>query len=153
MTARELLNDLAELGFNITAEGDKLVVSPWSKLTDDLLVALRAAKPELLALASATPGRSVDLVRASARTCSSCAHLLRRGTCAEPVIAGLAEWFGIRWPPAGHAARCHAYTSASGAGCSTSTSIVTVATTTSFERPTEQDFACAKPADILWSRA
>ena len=37
------------------------------------------------------------------RTCSACAHRLRRGTCAEPVAACLAEAFAICWAPEGHA--------------------------------------------------
>ena len=44
------------------------------------------------------------------RTCRHCAHVHRRGTCAEPVAAGLAEWFGIYWAPAGHARVCSAFT-------------------------------------------
>lgn len=43
------------------------------------------------------------------RTCADCLHLLRRGTCGEPVAAGLAESFGILWAPAGHATSCRAY--------------------------------------------
>jgi len=46
-------------------------------------------------------------------TCRQCAHRLRRGTCAEPVAAGLAQWFEIHWPPAGHAATCPAFSAAS----------------------------------------
>lgn len=53
-----------------------------------------------------------------ARTCTGCAHRLRRGTCGQPARAGLdpppglspvAAWFGIRWPPAGHGATCPAF--------------------------------------------
>ena len=43
------------------------------------------------------------------RTCADCLHLLRRGTCGEPLAAGLlADGFGIVWPPAGHATSCGA---------------------------------------------
>ena len=51
-------------------------------------------------------------------TCTGCAHRLRRGTCGQPALAGLdpppglalgADWFGIRWPPAGHGATCPAF--------------------------------------------
>jgi len=47
------------------------------------------------------------------RTCADCLHLLTRGTCAEPVAAGLlteAEGFSIVWPADGHAANCHGFT-------------------------------------------
>lgn len=45
----------------------------------------------------------------SARTCRSCMHRLRAGTCGEPVEAGLAERFTVTWPPAGHATCCPAF--------------------------------------------
>ena len=46
--------------------------------------------------------------------CPDCQQLLRHGTCAEPVAAGLlteAEGFGIVWPPAGYAETCASYSS------------------------------------------
>ncbi len=45
-----------------------------------------------------------------ARTCGDCQHRLVRGTCADPVAAGLVESFGIVWPPAGYASTCASYT-------------------------------------------
>ena len=45
-------------------------------------------------------------------TGGGCLHLLRRGTCGEPVAAGLLtteEGFGIVWPPAGFGADCPAW--------------------------------------------
>ncbi|MBA3624581.1 MAG: hypothetical protein H0W48_09065 [Methylibium sp.] len=55
-----------------------------------------------------TEGVSPKLQAANdpARTCGDCRHLLRHGTCGEPVAAGLAPWFGIVWPPGGHGAHC-----------------------------------------------
>lgn len=50
MGARELLADLSGAGFSITANGERLVIRPASKLTDPLRAALREVKPELLAL-------------------------------------------------------------------------------------------------------
>ena len=56
-----------------------------------------------------------DLAPAAAGlTCADCRHLLLRGTCAEPVGAGLltaAEGFGVVWPPEGHGADCSAFAS------------------------------------------
>lgn len=49
---------------------------------------------------------------AGINTCAGCLHLLRRGTCGEPVAAGLLtaeEGFGIVWPPEGHGAACPAF--------------------------------------------
>ena len=43
------------------------------------------------------------------RTCADCLNLLRRGTCGEPVDAGLVHSFSIIWPPEGHAAGCAAF--------------------------------------------
>lgn len=50
MGARELLSDLAGAGFTIEADGDRLLIRPAAKLTDELRATLRAAKPDLLAL-------------------------------------------------------------------------------------------------------
>ncbi len=50
MGARDLLSDLADAGLSVTVEGDRLVVRPASRLTDDLRSALREAKSELLML-------------------------------------------------------------------------------------------------------
>ena len=50
MGACALLADLAGAGLSVTTEGDRLVIRPASKLTDPMRAALRAAKPELLAL-------------------------------------------------------------------------------------------------------
>ena len=50
MGARQLLAELAEVGLSVIADGDKLVIRPASKLTEPMRVALRDAKPELLAL-------------------------------------------------------------------------------------------------------
>jgi hypothetical protein len=50
MGARELLADLSKTGLSVTADGDRLVIRPASKLTDPMRCALRDAKTELLAL-------------------------------------------------------------------------------------------------------
>lgn len=44
-----------------------------------------------------------------ARTCANCLNRLKHGTCSEPVAAGLAPKFEIRWAPVGHAKDCPAY--------------------------------------------
>ena len=47
-----------------------------------------------------------------ARTCADCQHFGPRGTCFEPVAAGLRteqEGFGIAWPDEGQAATCPAF--------------------------------------------
>ncbi len=66
------------------------------------------ARGVVAVLAVPTEGVSPKLQAANdpARTCGDCRHLLRHGTCGEPVAAGLAPWFGIVWPPGGHGAHC-----------------------------------------------
>jgi hypothetical protein len=55
------------------------------------------------------PSDSVLIATKDARTCAACRHRLRHGTCAEPVAAGFAPRFEIRWPPERHAETCQAY--------------------------------------------
>lgn len=77
MGARDLLDDLHSAGVTVTADGDRLVIRPASKLTDDMRAALRAAKAELLAelgarqAPSAAPLRRFRLVPANADRCHS----------------------------------------------------------------------------------
>ena len=123
MGARDLLSSLAGAGLSVTVEAGRLVIRPASKLTDDMREALRAAKPQLLAL-PAEDQAQVDqsdgqaAVSTRARTCARCAHLTRRKTCTEPAAAGLdpppglqpgADWFGIRWPAMAYGATCPAF--------------------------------------------
>lgn len=79
-------------------------VSPVSPLvpTETAQVAALVSKPLVSSECSSPP-------HANGNTCADCLHLLRRGTCGEPVAAGLlppAEGFGIVWPPEGHGAGC-----------------------------------------------
>lgn len=50
MGARDLLADLTGAGLSVTANGDRLVIRPASKLSDPMRAALRESKPELLKL-------------------------------------------------------------------------------------------------------
>ncbi len=55
---------------------------------------------------------AVKSTGAGIKTCYGCLHLLRHGSCGEPVAAGLlteAEGFGIVWPHEGHGAACPAF--------------------------------------------
>lgn len=65
MGARELLHELAGAGLTVTADGDRLMIRPATKLTDDMRGALRAAKPELLMLLT----RPYRLARDEAERC------------------------------------------------------------------------------------
>ena len=86
MGAHELLADLAGAGLQVTAEYDRLVIRPAAKLTDPMRAALRAVKPELLALLHEDAARldTFDLAARDRRT-----RLLRWGW-SEPEAAALA---------------------------------------------------------------
>ena len=60
MGARKLLSDLAGAGLSVTADGERLVIRPASKLTDPMRAVLRDAKPELLALLRGVAGATED---------------------------------------------------------------------------------------------
>lgn len=60
-------------------------------------------------LRAASPANAGALPTAIDRDCNNCLHLLRHGTCGDPVGAGLMPNFGIVWPPDGHASGCAAF--------------------------------------------
>lgn len=49
MSAQAVLQELEQLGCTVAAEGDRLTVSPSSRLTDELRARIRECKPEILA--------------------------------------------------------------------------------------------------------
>ncbi len=55
---RHLLAEAERAGLTLTPDGDRLVIEPKSRLTDELRARLRAVKPELLALLQADATRS-----------------------------------------------------------------------------------------------
>lgn len=57
MGASDLLSDLLRAGFSVEAHGDRLLIRPASKLTDELRGDVRTAKSELLALLLVSPAR------------------------------------------------------------------------------------------------
>ena len=132
MGAPELLQHLRGAGLVLTVTpAGGLHVAPRDALTDDQRIAIRAQRDALvLALLSAhadLAGPQSEQRRGSSQdsqdsqghpgtktiaSCTGCLHLLRRGTCREPVAAGLLtaeEGFGIVWPPVGHGAACSAF--------------------------------------------
>lgn len=62
MQGYELVNLLADRGFSLHVEGDRLAVSPASRLTDDIRKAIRAHKAELLELLRRDTWERVTLV-------------------------------------------------------------------------------------------
>jgi len=61
-----LLHELGEAGIRVLADGDHLIVTPASALTDGVRQRIRASKTELLARLSAAPHRSYKLSQADA---------------------------------------------------------------------------------------
>lgn len=85
MGARDLLSDLADAGISIQIEGDRLVVRPASKITDDMRSALRAARADLLVLLKPQPMRlyrltpaELDLAHAVPWDDAACARFAAR---------------------------------------------------------------------------
>jgi hypothetical protein len=106
MGAADLVGHLLDAGFDLIVNGEKLEVSPASKLNDELRAMLRELKPQLIRLLTHTPAN--DECIQDLRTCDDC-QSNRRGTCGEPVAAGLGESFGIVWAPPDHARSCVAF--------------------------------------------
>lgn len=63
METRDLLDALAGSGLSVSADGDRLLIRPASKLTDAMRDSLREAKPDLLAMirSQSSQGMAVDL--------------------------------------------------------------------------------------------
>jgi hypothetical protein len=93
MDARDVLATLAGAGFAVTAEGDRIVVRPGSRLTDEQRAAVRAVKGELLALLAGSGGGWTDAD--IARFLDRRARLMRWGWPAAEAEA-LAERLVIR---------------------------------------------------------
>jgi hypothetical protein len=74
------------------------------RLADDLVLTDRRPSSSSSSSSALTPP-----ARPSTRSCAACANLTKRRTCTEPVNAGLAELFGIRWPEPGYGASCIAF--------------------------------------------
>ena len=126
MGAPELLRHLRDAGLVLTLTADgRLHVAPRTALTDDHRAAIRTERDALvLALQAEAAAEAFEeraaimefeggLSRAeaevAARHCVDCEFFGRRGTCLEPVAAGLRtekEGFGIAWPDEGQATTC-----------------------------------------------
>ena len=111
MGAADLLQRLRVEGFGLTVDGNCLIVTPATELTDDRRVQIRLHKPELLALLADWPDEA-QREDDPERSCTNCRHRLKPGTCSQPIAAGLltaAEGFGIVWPAQDYGATCAAF--------------------------------------------
>lgn len=100
MGAADLLKHLGDAGLKLTADGNRLIVSPTERLTDGLMASIRAHKAVLLAALSASnAGTPSGLLRAGVDddrlTCASCKHF-RAGTqrCSNYLAAGMPRDLG-----------------------------------------------------------
>lgn len=104
MSAAGLLTRLQAAGVHLELvpnRPDAVVARPRALLSDELRAEIVAHKAELVAALRARSG--------TRRTCATCRHRSRVGTCKDPVAAGLAEEFLIVWPDARHAKTCAAW--------------------------------------------
>lgn len=60
MSAAEILHTLTDQGFTLAVDGDRLTVSPSSRLTDPMRAAIRQHKPEIVALLAANDAAVPD---------------------------------------------------------------------------------------------
>jgi len=60
MSAAEILHTLTDQGFTLAVEGDRLTVSPSSRLTDPMRAAIRQHKLEIVALLAANDAAVSD---------------------------------------------------------------------------------------------
>lgn len=115
MTAATLLDGLRDRGFQIETTGQKLLVTPASRLTSDDRAAIQLLLADLLGLLTVQaqpPGLPHESPVTPDFSCADCRHLSKVKTCTNPVAAGLlteAQGFGIVWPPAGYGAACQAW--------------------------------------------
>ena len=58
--AETFFHELVSFGFSVSADGDRLLVSPRERITDDLRQRIRAAKPDLLRLLTDGPPPRTD---------------------------------------------------------------------------------------------
>lgn len=71
MGAPDLLANLAAIGVTVAAQGSNLIVQPWSRVPEDMRLALRAAKPELMAMLTPPPARPYRLTPAEMRVANA----------------------------------------------------------------------------------
>lgn len=105
MTAAALIQQAQRDGLVVAANGERLRVEGPSALRAHWLPILRQHRDEIVHLLTEAANDPSKL----GRTCKTCTHLTRHGTCGVPVAAGLAQRFGIRWPAPEQAASCPAY--------------------------------------------
>lgn len=120
--ARNLMAELRAMGLQIELQCGIVVVTPLDSLDIEARQLVAALSPDMARLIAADwadePQPNHEQARPfRARLCGNCRHLLRRGTCAEPVAAGLIDaraGYGIAWPTHSPAAACPAFADRTG---------------------------------------
>lgn len=62
MSASTTLQTLAEAGFTVALDGDRIVVSPAPRLTDGLRASIRANRADLVALLQSVEREAAELI-------------------------------------------------------------------------------------------
>ena len=82
MTATDVLDELTSLGITATVSGQKLLLTPGSKVPQDLLVQIKEHKDELLELVT-QPTDSSEVTPTSACSCSPLPSQAEHGHLAQ----------------------------------------------------------------------
>src|SRR5262245_28446036 len=73
MTAKDLLANMDQLGFQLKAHGDSILIRPRNRVTDQIRQAIKERKPELVALLrSRTPTNDSQRDWPPAKRCNCC---------------------------------------------------------------------------------
>ncbi|NKN34101.1 hypothetical protein [Marichromatium bheemlicum] len=97
MDAAEILHTLADQGFSVAVDGERLTVAPVSRLTDDLRAEIREHRAEVVALLTAAGNAYLDAI-------------------GETDPAARAEWLSSMRRPTGFSAGLASILKAAGGG-------------------------------------
>jgi hypothetical protein len=108
---RDVLTEAARLGVALrpgSEPGRVKLIGPAEAVRSLHPLVMQTDRAELLALLTEQAAND-ERAATPTRTCRDCQHLTDAGTCTDPVGAGLAPRFCIRWPDPARAASCPAF--------------------------------------------
>jgi TubC N-terminal docking domain len=77
MGAHPLLERLRREGFTLTRDGDKIMVAPRSRLTNELREAIRQRRAEILATLATTEAFAAAISSGALQQCQACRHFMK----------------------------------------------------------------------------
>jgi hypothetical protein len=77
MDAHPLLGRLRREGFTLTRNGDKIMVAPRSRLTDELREAIRQHRAEILAALATMEAFAAAIRSGALQQCQACRHFTK----------------------------------------------------------------------------